>query len=74
MKIEIVESVFYSGDHWFDGVRFDNYVIELEGHDSPYKMTKIYHPTHHRVLVGDKITCTIEDDRLKNVKVLNEIN
>ena len=74
MKIEIISKVYLEGDHWYDDTRFYDYIVELDGHDNPYKMTKVYEPRKYpHVEEGDKITCLINEDRLKNVKVLREI-
>ena len=74
MKIEIVSKVYLEGSHWYENTRFIDYIIELDGHDNLYKMTKLYEPLKYpHVEEGDKITCLINEDRLKNVKVLREI-
>ena len=73
MNLERISSVHYTGDHWYNNTHFDNYIVELDGHDKPYKLTVRYSQLFFKLAIGDTISCTIAEDRLKNVKVLNEI-
>jgi hypothetical protein len=74
MKIETIKTAYFFSEHVYNEVTFVNYVVELEGHDTPYKLCKFKdNKQFPHVKEGDKITCEIEGDKLKNVKVLTEI-
>jgi hypothetical protein len=74
MKIETIKTAYFFSEHVYNEVTFVNYIVELEGHDTPYKLCKFKdNKLFPHVKEHDKITCEIEGDKLKNVKVLTEI-
>lgn len=70
--IETVTAINYLSTHGYNGILFDNYVVELEGHDEPYWMTKKVVEYNFIPEVNDRISCLIEEGRLKHVKILRE--
>lgn len=74
MKIETIKTAYFFSEHVYNEVTFVNYIVELVGYDTPYKLCKFKDDKlFPHVKEGDKITCEIEGDKLKNVKVLTEI-
>lgn len=70
MKRYKVNKMWYTGDHWYDGTRFDNYLVELENHEDLYRVYKKYSPTRKVDYSGMEINCIIEEDKLKHIKIL----
>jgi hypothetical protein len=73
--VETVREVYCTGTNEYQRVWFEHYIVYLEGHDEPYKMTKkMIKDVDFVPRVGDKITCVIDEGRLKQVKLLIEHN
>jgi hypothetical protein len=73
--IETVREIYSTGAQEYRGILFEHYIVYLENHEDPYKMSKKYVKDVDFIpRVGDKITCTFEDGRMKQVKLLMEYN
>ncbi len=73
--VETVTEIYCTGANKYQGVLFDHYIVYLEGHEEPYRMTKKALKDNDFVpRVNDKITCEIDEGRLRHVKLLIELD
>ena len=72
--VETVERIYSTGTNVYDNVLFEHYIVYLEGHEGPYKMTKKYvEDVDYIPKPGDLVTCIIEGGRMKHVKLLLDL-
>ena len=73
--VETVKDIYSTGTNEYQRVWFEHFIVYLEGYAEPFRMSKkMVKDIDYIPRVGDKITCFMEEGRLKNVKILFEHN
>jgi hypothetical protein len=68
-----VNKIFFAEEYNYKGKNIHRFMVALENHEEPYIMDRAS-TNESRISSGDLIYCKIEGNKLKDVKVLYEID
>ena len=67
-----VESIFFTEEYQYKGKDIHRFIVTLENHNEPYTMDRTSN-NQTRITSGDLIYCKIDGNKLKDVKILYEV-
>ena len=70
--VHTINEMYFVGEYEYKGKNFASFMVRLEGDDTLYTWDRVL-PVKYAVGSGDLIYCEIENNKLRNVKSLQNI-